>query len=177
MKNILNRVLKYTVVLSLLACLMTCSALSVMATTGIYVGDSSFQSGSSDWTMDCYVYHNANTSSYIEISSMSQIIDNNGTTKVTIASFEAQDGTSSNILDDIFADDMPDNGIAGGSIVRVEVDWENICDWNGLSNRYNKNGSPAHAFTSMFSGTSSRFNACGLDTIWYASYYESEPHS
>ena len=173
MKNILNRVLKYTVVLSLLACLMTCSALSVMAATGVYVGDSSFNNGGADWTVDCYLYHNGNTSYYIDISSMAETIYNDGNYPVTQAEFRIENGTSS-VAYSLPADNMPDYGVSPGSTVRVEVDWESWCAWQGRSTIINKTGSPPYIFTHMDSSYNDVWS-CGVDTFWYATYYESEP--
>lgn len=162
--------------LSLALTLMMCLSLSVtaFAATEAYLTqvtvEDSILAGDVSFTMRGYVYYNSNTSTSLDIDSMAQTITNNGDVYITMASFEASDGTGSD-SHYWLSDDLDNGGVAPGRSQRVEADWWTICEgYYGDDTVYAKNSSgnsEIFAYTQLIAGYGQSVQG-GIDTYWYS---------
>ena len=173
-----GRVLGVLLVVMIVAGITVTTGLAASNATSVFIGDAKINisgSGSSFiWTSSCYLTYSANTSSYIDITEMRQRISNKGARYVMSTEFTAASGNEANSFTiSNFDDGIPDHGIATGKTATVTADWDYLCDINGKSNRYQKNGGSQCAFTRMIS-SSEDVMSTWANTYWLASTRETD---
>lgn len=146
---------------------------AVAKSTGVYLGSDTvyYANGDIDYEIRGYVYHNGNTSSYLDVSSMAMFVTNYGVYPVNEFLFEAYDGEA--VHHDStwgYIDDLMD-----GDSRRLEADWEEICESSDSSTVYDKIGNLECACTNMVCGY--RYGGLGgWLSFWYTDDREDDFH-
>ena len=168
---------KITVLAIVLVMAFSCSFNTLAATTatgtGIFLGSGnvSYPQGEVDYDVKGYVYYHSNTTAALELSALVQWIYNYGDYEVNEFYFAAHDGAVSNQMHS----GGYINPIPAGGNYRIEADWEAVCDSEGESNVYLKNGADQFAYTNIAAGFSSAALG-GWSSYWFPTTREDYFH-